>query len=81
MTTSEPAAEFSVDVPAELTQDDLDLIKATVDRDRIETVWVGESRATELVCDLHVSEQESEAVAVERISALLQDKGIIFRAW
>ena len=66
---------------AELTQDDLDLIKATVEADRIETVWVGESGATDLVCDLQLYEQESEAAAVERITTRLEEKGIIFRPW
>ena len=65
----------------ELTQYDLDLIKATVEPGRIETVWVGQSGATNLVCDLQLFEQEDEAVAVERIRTLLQDKGIIYRPW
>jgi bifunctional enzyme CysN/CysC len=65
---------------AALTRDDLDLIEATVEPDRIETVWVGESGATDLVCDLQLVGQEGDAVAVDRIRTLLQDKGIIFRS-
>ncbi len=65
----------------ELTGDDLDLIKATVEPGRIETVWVGQSGATDLVCDLQLFEQDDEAMAVERIRTLLQDKGIIYRPW
>ena len=64
-----------------LTAADLELIKSTVEPDRIETVWIGESGATDLVCDLHLPEQDGEAAAVERIRTLLQDKGIIFRSW
>ena len=65
----------------DLTQDDLDLIGATVEPDRIETVWVGESGAADLVCDLQIAEQQGEAAAVERLRTFLQDKGIIFRPW
>ncbi len=65
----------------ELTRDDLDLIKATVEPDRIETVWVGDSGGTDLVCDLQLFEQESDAAAVEHIMTLLRDRGIIFRPW
>ena len=66
---------------AELTQEDLELIKTTVDPDRIETVWVGDRVTTNLHCDLVLAEQESEQESVERIKRLLQDKGIIFRPW
>lgn len=64
----------------ELTREDLDLIEATVEPDRIQTVWVGESGAADLVCDLQLVEQDGEAIAVERIRTLLQDKGIMFRS-
>ena len=65
----------------ELTQEDLDVIKTTVDPDRIETVWLGERVTTNLTCDLLLTEQESDQEGVERIKGLLQDKGIIFRPW
>ena len=64
-----------------LTRDDQDLVKAAVEPGRVETVWVGESDATDLVCDLQLLEHEGEAVMVERIRMLLQDKGIIYRTW
>ena len=63
----------------DLTPDDLDLIKATVEPGRIETVWIGEPPANGLHCDLVLLGQESEEAAVRRIRLLLQDKGIIFR--
>ena len=65
----------------ELTQDDLELIKTSVDPDRIETVWVGERVTTDLTCDLLLTEPEDVNEGVERIKLLLQDKGIIFRPW
>jgi bifunctional enzyme CysN/CysC len=64
---------------ADLTPDDLDLIKATVEPGRIETVWIGEPPANGLPCDLVLFGHESEDAAVRRIKLLLQDKGIIFR--
>lgn len=64
-----------------LTQEDLDLIKTTVDPERIETVWIGEPESTDLAYDLLLFEQESEDAAADRIRTLLQDKGILFRPW
>jgi bifunctional enzyme CysN/CysC len=66
---------------AELTQQDLELIKTSVDPDRIETVWVGDHVTTDLTYDLLLSGQEAGADGVDRIKTLLQDKGIIFRPW
>lgn len=65
---------------AELTQDDLELIKATVASELIETVWVGETRTTDIAADLVVADPDAED-AVDQIKRLLQDKGIIFRPW
>ena len=64
---------------AELTQDDLEVIKTAVQPDWIETIWAGESVTTDLACDLLLP--GSAAEAVDRLKAHLQDKGIIFRPW
>jgi bifunctional enzyme CysN/CysC len=66
---------------AELTQEDVELIKTTVDPDRIETVWVGEHVTTDLTCDLVLTDREPLDERVRRALLLLQDKGIIFRPW
>jgi bifunctional enzyme CysN/CysC len=66
---------------AELTQEDLELIKTSVEPDRIETVWVGDHVTTDLSYDLLLTGQEAGADGVERIKLLLQDKGVIFRPW
>ncbi len=65
---------------AELTQDDLEVIKTAVQPDLIETVWAGDTITTDLVCDLQL---QGGAVpeAVDRLKAHLQDKGVIFRPW
>jgi bifunctional enzyme CysN/CysC len=65
----------------ELTQEELGLIKTAVDPQRIETVWVGERGASDLVADLSLSEEEGEERNVEQIRTLLLDKGVLFQPW
>jgi len=65
---------------AELTQEDLEVIKTAVQPDWIETVWAGDTITTDLVCDLHLS-GNAVPEAVDQLKAHLQDKGIIFRPW
>ncbi len=65
---------------AELTQDDLEVIKTAVQPDWIETIWAGESITTDLSVDLHLPGGVVPE-AVDRLKAHLQDKGIIFRPW
>ncbi|HSE94705.1 MAG TPA: GTP-binding protein [Methylomirabilota bacterium] len=66
---------------ARLTQEDLDLVRTTVQPDRIETVWIGDHVTTDLDCDLHLPGAEAPDEAVQRIKGLLRDKGIIYHAW
>jgi bifunctional enzyme CysN/CysC len=65
---------------AELTQDDLEVIKTAVNPDWIETVWAGDTITTDLACDLQLP-GGAVPEAVDRLKAHLQDKGIIFRPW
>jgi len=65
---------------AELSQEDLELIKLSVDPERIEVVWVGDS-PTDLAYDLLLSDQELGPEGIERITWLLRDKGVLFRPW
>ena len=65
----------------ELTREELELIKTTVDPTRIETVWVGDTRGADLDCDLTLVEQDGEEQNVERVRTLLVDKGILFQPW
>jgi bifunctional enzyme CysN/CysC len=65
----------------ELTQDDLAIVKTTVDPDRIELVWVGDRVTTDVSCDLVLGEHEAQVEGVDRIKRLLQDKGVLFRPW
>jgi bifunctional enzyme CysN/CysC len=65
----------------ELTQEDLEIVKTSVDPDRIELVWVGDQVTTDVSCDLVLGEQEAESEGVDRVKRLLQDKGVLFRPW
>lgn len=65
----------------ELTQGELDVFKTTVDANRIETVWVGERGASDLVCDLLLSEREGDEHNVAEIRTLLLHKGALFQPW
>jgi bifunctional enzyme CysN/CysC len=65
---------------AELTQDDLAVIKTAVPPDWIETIWAGDTVTTDLACDLQVP-GGAVPESVDRLKAHLQDKGIIFRPW
>jgi len=65
---------------AELTQDDLEVIKTAVQPDWIETVWAGDTITTDLSVDLHLP-GGAIPEAVDRLKAHLQDKGVIFRPW
>jgi bifunctional enzyme CysN/CysC len=65
---------------AELTQDDLEVIKTAVQPDLIETVWAGDTITTDLSVDLQLP-GGAVAEAVDRLKAHLQDKGVIFRPW
>jgi bifunctional enzyme CysN/CysC len=65
----------------ELTQDDLEIMKAVVNPERIEVVWVGEEVTTDITCDLVISYPKNVEESVDSIKNLMQDKGIIFKPW
>jgi len=63
-----------------LTRDDFDLIRTSVDPDRIESIWLGEAGGTDFPADLYVPAIEEEATAVDRVCGFLRDRGILFRS-
>ena len=66
---------------AELTPEQMAIIHTTVPVERIETIWLGASGApTPLMASLAIGEEEECTDAVLRIKAMLEDKGIIYRA-
>jgi len=58
-----------------------EIVKAVVNPERIEGVWVGEEVTTDIATDLVISQPGNVAEAVDSIKNLLQDKGIIFKPW
>jgi bifunctional enzyme CysN/CysC len=65
----------------ELRMSDLEIIKTTVNPDKIETIWIGEEGTTDLMCDLYIENTEDVDKAVGIIKENLQVKRIIFRPW
>ena len=65
---------------AELTQADVDLIKTTVEPERIEVIWVGDAKTTDVAHDLMIEDPDAPD-GVDQVKRLLQEKGIIFRPW
>jgi bifunctional enzyme CysN/CysC len=66
---------------ADLTQEDIQLVRTTVSTERILTAWLGEAVSSDLSPDIQLSPLEAVPEAVERLRGLLQDAGVIFRAW
>jgi bifunctional enzyme CysN/CysC len=66
---------------AELTQDDLEIMKTGVSPEKIETVWIGENVTTDIAYDLQLTQHETVVESVDILKAHLQEKGIIFRPW
>lgn len=65
-----------------LTQEHLEIIKASVHPDLIESIWVGDEMTTDIVCDLHITDDDLRNVDnAERIRGWLQEKGAIFKFW
>ncbi len=65
----------------ELTQDDLEILKTSINPDRIEVVWTGDDITTDISYDLILNDEEDTEMSVDRIKNMLHDKGIIFKPW
>jgi bifunctional enzyme CysN/CysC len=59
----------------ELTRQDLDVIRTAAPSDRIVTVWLGNRLNTDLPLDLQLPEPARIEDAVERLRALLEERG------
>lgn len=65
----------------ELTQDDLNIIKTTVNSNNIETIWIGENVTTDIKYTLLITSPDTLEKAVAKIKRMLQERGIIFKPW
>jgi bifunctional enzyme CysN/CysC len=61
-----------------LTQDDLEIIRATVDTDSTEVIWVG-GNITDIAYDMVINDGWNLDETVESVKQMLQNKGIIFK--
>lgn len=61
-----------------LSPEDLDLIKTTLNNDRIIKVWIGEENTVDLPCDLQLNEDYNMEYATNKIKNLLHEKNVIF---
>ncbi len=66
---------------ADMTQDDLEIIKISVNPDKIETIWFGEEVSSDLQYDEKLSDHASLSENIEKIKSKLQDIGVIFSPW
>ena len=66
---------------AELTQEDVEVIRTAGGADRVIAVWLGDRMTTDLACDLVIASSEAETDGANRLKALLHDCGAIFRPW
>lgn len=66
---------------AELTGEDIDLIRASVGPERIATVWSDDGTGMDLRPDLLLDEHQPLAERVERLRGLLEEAGVILRSW
>jgi bifunctional enzyme CysN/CysC len=64
---------------ADLTEEELDLFRTTVEATRIHTVWLGPDVASGLTPHLHLTTGGSDAENVERIRQLLLERGVLSR--
>ncbi len=63
----------------ELTQADLNIIKAVIGEEKLETIWLGEDLTTDIPYDLIFHHNEPLEEATVAIKRLLQDHGVVFR--
>jgi len=73
------AGLITIVTAVELDRQELDLIKTIIDPTRIETVWVGDQRSTDVPVDLVLPENEDVESAAVLLKRLLQEHGVIFR--
>jgi bifunctional enzyme CysN/CysC len=63
----------------ELSQDELEIIKASVSPDMLEVVWTGADITTDIAYDMHIENSHNTEEAVEKLKLMLQERGAIFK--
>jgi bifunctional enzyme CysN/CysC len=65
----------------ELTQDDLEIIKTTVNPEKITSIWTGEDVTTDLSYDIKVPGNLDVKESIKNIKYKLYESGVIFKPW
>ncbi|WP_432409660.1 GTP-binding protein [Wukongibacter sp. M2B1] len=63
----------------ELSQNDFEIIRTTVNSGDIQTIWIGKNVSTDISYNILISSSDSLEKAVLKIKMMLQNKEIIFR--
>jgi bifunctional enzyme CysN/CysC len=66
---------------AELTRDEVELFRTTLDPEPIETIWIGDGLGSDLGDAIQVPGDEAAEDALQRVKERLADRGVIFRPW
>ncbi|MBN2279394.1 MAG: adenylyl-sulfate kinase [Candidatus Marinimicrobia bacterium] len=66
---------------ADMTQEDLEIIKVVVNSNQIDTIWLGDDVTTDLQFDEKLSDLLSIQENLEKIKSRLQETGVIFSPW
>lgn len=64
-----------------LDRDDLEVIRTSVNPERIHGIWVGSGAEPPTPADLHVPSPEAHPDVVDLVKGYLQDKDVVFRPW
>lgn len=64
-----------------LTQQECEVIATAVGRERVSTVWLGDTVTTDIAADMVLAEQAATQDGVKHLKTLLQETGVIFRPW
>ena len=75
------AGHLLIVTATDLNCDDMEIIRTTVNPDRIMTVWVGDHVTTDCSIDLRIPGKDSEETVDENVDMIkiqLQERGIIF---
>lgn len=65
----------------ELTQDDLEIIKTTVNPEKITTIWTGEDVITDISFDLKIPGKLDIGESLKIVKNKLYETGVIFKPW
>jgi len=73
------AGNILIVTASELSQSDLEIIKTSIESDKIKVIWMGEKVTTDIYYDLKIPEDLSFEHKVLKIKKFLEQKGVFLR--